>query len=314
MKNKFIEYLETKDLEGLTKIPKSDLHNHATRGGNVSFIESWANKSIKRPPKTFNDLLDMQNWYDDNIKTLCKGQEGFIKRVESAFEHAKRDGITLLGMSFGIGDALFFDNNLRLYVDAIKKIHEGTAPNITFIPEVCFGRTDNIEKIEEIFNEVLSLDFFKSIDLVGDDTQSVDNYKNIYRKAQEHGYILKAHVGEFGNAESIRRAVEVLELDQIQHGINAVKSKETMMWLAENKIQLNICPTSNVMLKRVVDYTSHPIRDLFDHGIHVTINSDDMLIFNQSVTQDYLNLYNAGVFSATELNVIREYGLNGYSG
>ena len=85
-----------------------------------------------------------------------------------------------------------------------------------------------------------------------------------------------------------------------------------MKWLSDNKIQLNVCPTSNVLLSRVENYKVHPIRKLYDNGIKVTINTDDMLIFDQSVSEEFFNLYNAGVFNSTELNEIRKNGLLGY--
>ncbi|MDD9972554.1 MAG: adenosine deaminase, partial [Candidatus Poribacteria bacterium] len=74
---------------------------------------------------------------------------------------------------------------------------------------------------------------------------------------------------------------------------------------------LNVCPTSNVMLDGVSDLASHPIRILFDNGVPVTINTDDLMIFDQSVSEEYRNLYQAGVFSAEELNDIRRASLTG---
>ena len=142
----------------------------------------------------------------------------------------------------------------------------------------------------------------------------MDNFKSIYKRAKENGFTLKAHVGEFGDAESVRRAVDVLELDHVQHGIAAAQSKSVMKWLEKNQIQLNICPSSNIMLQRVESYKKHPIAELFYNGIPVTINSDDMIIFDQSVSQDYLNLYNHGNLSAEDLNKIRKIGLNSCSG
>ena len=82
-----------------------------------------------------------------------------------------------------------------------------------------------------------------------------------------------------------------------------------MKFLADHNIRLNICPTSNIKLSLVESYASHPIRVLFDNGVPVTINTDDMLIFNQSVSEEYLNLFKAGLFTANELNMIRENGL-----
>ncbi len=64
------------------------------------------------------------------------------------------------------------------------------------------------------------------------------------------------------------------------------------------------------MLKRVDSYASHPIRKLYDHGIPVTINTDDLLIFNQDVSQEYLNLFKCNLLTADELDEIRMTGLN----
>lgn len=309
MRDKFIRYLKDNDLNGLRKIHKSDLHNHATRGGNIRHVVENSVDVLKSLPSKFKDLNEMQDWYDKNIKSHCVGKQGFMKRVESAFLQAKEDGINVLTLSFGVGDKIHFNNSLLEYVENIKKMKDKIIPETTFLPEISFGRTKNINPVEEIFDEILSLNYFKSIDLVGDEAIHVDNYKNIYRKAKKNGFILKAHVGEFGSAEAIRRAVDILELDQVHHGISAIDSKEVMNWLASNKIQLNICPTSNVMLSRVDSYKNHPIGKLYSHGIPVTINTDDMLIFNQSVSEEYLNLYNNGILSASELNDIREIGL-----
>ena len=88
-------------------------------------------------------------------------------------------------------------------------------------------------------------------------------------------------------------------------GIAAAESTAVMNWLADNRIRLNICPTSNVMLGAVADLKSHPIRRLYDHGVEVTINTDDLTIFGQSVSDEYLNLYRAGVFTPDELEEIR---------
>jgi len=312
LSKQFITAIENNDLKSLMLVPKSDLHNHSTRGGNKIYIENWAKTTIPEPDK-FNSLDDMQKWYDTYIKPFCQGQIGFIKRIEAAFKQAVDDGITLLSMSFGTGDRFNFNGSMKEYIEAIEEVRLRIAPSITFIPEICFMRTNDISYAEKEFDEVLSYNYFKSIDLVGDDSASVDNYKNIYKKAKENNMILKAHVGEFGNAQSIIKAVEVLNLDQVQHGINAVQSKDVMKELAERKIQLNICPSSNVLLSRTKDYNTHQIKELFHAGVKVTINSDDMLIFNQSVSDDYLNLFKEGLFSAEELDSIRKQGLSSFN-
>lgn len=304
----FINSLKNNNLDTLKKMPKSDLHNHATRGGNIRYLIPDYENSNYAPPVKFNDLSQMQEWYEGVIKPYFNGKEGFVKRIKGSFLQAKKDGVKKLVLGFGIDDMKFF-NNINEYVDFMKNLKDEIFPNINFIPEICLVRTNKIKELEKLLDEILSFNFFRSIDLVGNPNIEVIKFKDIYKKAKEKGLRLRAHVGEFSNAKSIKEAVDILNLDEVQHGINAVNSIEVMNYLADRKIQLNICPTSNVMLNRVDAYKNHPISKLYRHGIPVTINSDDMLIFDQSVSEEYLNLYNSGNLTAEELDEIRLIGL-----
>lgn len=303
----FKTYLQNHSLKGLSSISKSDLHNHLGRGGNKNYIETTVNVKIDLPPTTFDSLSHMDEWFKDNIKKYCP----YIKRLEAAFVQAANDNISVLAANFGFGD----DNTmggmeLEAFIHMMKRFNQQFAPNTILLPELSFGRACDTDKELSRLDEILSYNWFKSVDInAGESEQPIKNFKKIYRKAKEYGLRLKAHVGEFGKADDVMEAVEELELDEVHHGIAAAKSEAVMKWLSKNKIQLNICPTSNVMLRVVESYFVHPIRKLYDNGIPVTINTDDMLIFNQSVSQEYLNLFISGLMNADELNIIRETGL-----
>ena len=58
-------------------------------------------------------------------------------------------------------------------------------------------------------------------------------------------------------------------------------------------------------------YGEHPIKVLYENGINVTINTDDLLIFDSSIENEYLMLYKSGALDAEQLNAIRKQGLNG---
>lgn len=103
--------------------------------------------------------------------------------------------------------------------------------------------------------------------------------------------------------------MEELELDEVQHGIAAIQDESVVRFLADHHIRLNITPTSNVLLGRVSSMSSHPIGQLYRSGVDVTINSDDVLIFDSDVSKEYLRLYEAGCLSAEELDNIRRGGL-----
>jgi len=304
----FRDALKTNNLKLLQKVPKSDLHNHSTRGGNKRFLENVWKIEIKTPDK-YSSLEDMQAWYEKNIKPQSQSKKGYWLLIEAAFRQAHEDGISILHMSFGLNSKDKFDYNLSEYLEIIEYLHQEHAPTTTFIPEIGFGKHQDPKAAEDHFDELLEYNFFKSIDLRGDENLPAKPFRNIFQKAEKHGLLKKSHIGEYGEVKSIHEAIESLELDQIQHGIIAHKSKSLMREISSRNIQLNICPTSNVMLGFASSYKTHPIRELYDNGINVTINSDDILIFDQSVSQEYLNLYNANLFSVEELNAIRLQGL-----
>jgi adenosine deaminase len=195
-------------------------------------------------------------------------------------------------------------------VEVLKYYHGVVAPGIDFCPELGFPRNKSLRTLLAGFEPFLDFDYFKSVDLYDDEfAQPIGNFRELYRFAKKQGMKCKAHAGEFGPADSVKEAVEVLELDAVQHGIGAAGSPAVMKWLAGRKIPLNVCPTSNIRLKRVRSYKTHPIRTLFDHGVKVTINTDDALVFGDGVSEQYHKLLRNGVFTAEELDIIRKNGL-----
>lgn len=216
-------------------------------------------------------------------------------------------------MSFSIS---VIDNlgGIDKFISTLNYYNKTFAPETKYYPELSLSREDDVNGVFDRLNEILSRNWFKSIDICGNElAQPIKNFQKIYRKAQSYGVKLKAHIGEFGTADDVMEAVELLELSEVHHGIAAVKSKEVMRWLSKHKIQLNICPTSNIMLKRATSYYDHPIKELFENGIPVTVNTDDLLIFDSSVSEEYMKLYVNKVLSIEELEVIRQTGLNTYT-
>jgi len=302
----FMQALENKSLTELQSIPKSDLHNHAGRGGNPSYIENMLNVKMTRLTEPLNSLQEMQSWFNDNVKCHFPDKNGWLQRIAASFVQAKADNISVLALSYGVAE-VYWLGGLDIFIAVMDGLQKAFAPEIKFSPDLTLSASDDLNKLDELF----STNWFKGIDIINYwDAMSMDDMKAACRKAHKHGLIKKAHVGEFGGAEDVMRYAEELELNQIQHGIAATESPQIMNWLSKHKIQLNVCPTSNILLGNTKSYESHQIRTLFDYGIPITINTDDLLIFNATASEEYLNLYNAGLMTAEELNAIREIGLS----
>jgi adenosine deaminase len=192
-----------------------------------------------------------------------------------------------------------------------QKANRKFSPNTKLILQAGLSRHVPIDLLSEWAEPFFDNAVVASIDLYGDElAQPIENFIPLYKKAKAKGWILRAHVGEWGTADDVMRAVELLELDEVQHGIAAAGSKEVMRFLRQNKIRLNICPTSNLLLGRVPSMKEHPIRKLYDAGVIVTVNTDDSLVFGNNLSDEFFALYKAGLFTAAELDSIR---LNGFA-
>jgi adenosine deaminase len=295
----------------LRSLPKSDLHNHCMLGGKRSVVEKYYGKKLSSFKTAQPGIGDLNRWIGQELRPFFELPGAFEKGVEAAFIQAKADGVTRLEMSIDVMFGSMFHVPADRIVSALKYYHQSVAPGIDFCPELGFPRNKSLRMLLSCFEPYIDFNYFGSVDLYDDEfAQPVANFRELYRYAKSLGMKCKAHAGEFGSADSVKEAVEILELDAVQHGIGAAASPGVMKWLADHHIPLNVCPTSNIRLKQVRSYKTHPIRILFDHGVKVTINTDDALVFGDGVSEQYLKLLRAGVFNRDELEIIRGYGLD----
>ena len=309
----FCEALREKITDKLLAVPKSDLHNHSTKGCRRAWLAEKLKMSLPDPPVPLDGLAGMQEWFRSSLKPFCDGQEGILLRWEGAFAEAKRNHIARLSMNFGT-EEIDLAGGIGVFREIIESFHQAYCPGTVFEPELTYPSGCDVALEAEKIDGYLQSGWFRSIDVCGfENFRPVEDFLPLYRKAEQYSLVKKMHSGETGTADDVRRAVEVLGLSEVHHGISACASGETMRFLADNRIQLNVCPGSNVMLGYVKDYGDHPIRILVGNGVRVTINTDDLLIFDSSVENEYLRLYCAGTLSAKQLNEIRRIGL-GYPG
>ena len=212
-------------------------------------------------------------------------------------------------MNFGAQEIDLF-GGMTEFRKMIKGFRSMYCPETLFEPELTYVSCCDVEEATARMDEYVSNGFFHSIDVCGgEDIKPMEAFLPLYRKAEQYRLIKRMHVGESGSAEDVRRAVEILGLQEVHHGIHAAESNEVMRFLADKRIQLNVCPSSNVKLGYASSFKDHPIKVLYENGVKVTINTDDLLIFDSSIENEYLLLYRAGALTADQLNKIRENGL-----
>ena len=305
----FIQAIKDQDLPRLRQIPKTDLHCHGSLSMRKQDLENWAGVKIKNPPSVFPTFLSFIRYIKEHIHPHTDHRHGFEFCLEAAVNQAINDGVQYTEMSLDLKFIPFYDS-ISDFIAYIKSIIEKYKKSISLRPEIGIKRTIAFKKELDVVYELIDSGYFYSLDLYDDEmVMDLDDFIPIYEYAKSKGLILKAHAGEYNTASSIAKTVELLNLDAIQHGINSIQDRGVVNMLREAQIPLHICPTSNVALKRTNSFLTHPIRELFDLGLVVTINTDDIVLFNRSVSEEFMNLYNHNVFSANELDQIRKNGL-----
>jgi len=126
-------------------------------------------------------------------------------------------------------------------------------------------------------------------------------YKPVYRRARDMGLHLVAHAGEASGPESVWGAVRHLEVERIGHGTSAIRDPKLMDHLRDERITIESCPVSNVRTNVVPSVRVHPVRTFFDHGIPVTLNSDDPSMFGTDMNNEYIQLHEQLGFTVPEL-------------
>lgn len=285
-------------------LPKAELHLHIEGSLEPEMMFELANKNnIQIPYKNIEDvrkaynftnlqsfldiyyaganvLITKQDFYDLTWAYILKCVEDNVIHTEIFFDpqtHTLR-GIAFKTVITGITEAL---------TDAKEKF------GITSAVIMCFLRHLSQEDAFKTLDEAL---LFKNFIIgIGLDSSEIGNppskFEAVFKKAKEQGFKLVAHAGEEADVSYIFEALDLLDIQRIDHGVQAINSSELMKRLKDKQIPLTVCPNSNIELKVFDNYKEHNIKELLDYGLNVTVNSDDPAYFKGYLNQNFINLY-----------------------
>ena len=147
------------------------------------------------------------------------------------------------------------------------------------------------------------------VGLGGDEVKAPPElFRSVYGYAEDNGLRLTAHAGETGPAESIWGALN-LHAERIGHGLSAAQDPDLIEELAYRQIPVEICVTSNLRTGCCKTAAEHPVKNYFDQGMMITLNSDDPALFGTSLAREYQFAQETYVFTDEHL---RELARNSF--
>jgi adenosine deaminase len=168
---------------------------------------------------------------------------------------------------------------------------------------MCFLRDMSVESAQLTLEQ--SIPFRDWIIGVGLDSDEKNNpplkFAGVFAQARALGYRLTMHcdVNQDDSVQHIRDCVHSVQVDRIDHGVNALEDVELCAAIRERGLGLTVCPVSNRFV--VQSLTSQEIRDMLARGMKVTINSDDPAYFRAYLNENFIALQQEGDFSRDEL-------------
>jgi adenosine deaminase len=160
---------------------------------------------------------------------------------------------------------------------------------------MCFLRDLGAESAQNTLTAALP--HSEKIVAVGLDSTEVGNppaiYTEVFERARLAGWRCVAHAGEEGPPEYISEALDLLQVERIDHGVRCMEDPVLVARLRRERIPLTVCPFSNVKLRVVKDLRAHPLGKMLAEDLVVTCNSDDPAYFGGYVGDNLRDVCNA---------------------
>jgi adenosine deaminase len=300
------------DTTWYSKLPKVELHVHLEGaiphrtlfdliqkyGGDPSVPDVTA-LSRRFEYKDFDQFVEAWSWKNRFLREY----EDFTHIAELTARNMADQNIRYAEMFFS--PSLFFRQGLE-----VQELAHAVRIGLSKVPEIevsliadlvrDYGPESEMTTFKKV-NEVKD-DGVIGIGLGGSEHQfPPEPFKILYEEARRMGFHVTAHAGEASGYGSIWAAIEHLHVDRIGHATRAHDDPKLMGYLRKHHIPLELCPMSNVCTGVVRAISEHPIREYFDSGMIISVNTDDPTMFGSTLAKEYESLVQECGFTKEEI-------------
>lgn len=303
--------------------PKVDLHLHLDGSFRVETMYELAQeRNIALPGETLQgysewmikhanaqDVNDYLQMFDPPTQVL-QDKESLIRITKELIDDIASQGLRYAEIRFA--PQLHTHKSLS-QADAIEAVLEGKRLGELNNPTIkigiitcmmCIGNekvnwNENMETIESCYKYlgkgVVALDLAGAEGIV-----PLSNFSPLFSKAKQLNIPIICHAGDSQGPDTVKDALD-FGVSRIGHGHHIFLDKELCKRAVDNHVALEICPTSNIQCKTEPSFEKHPAKELFDMGIPVTINTDNMVMARTTIDGEYEHCINEMGFTYNDL-------------
>ena len=290
----------------LRQMPKAELHIHIEGSLEPELIFALARRNgvalpyasveALRAAYAFTDLQSFLDIYYAGASVLLQEQD-FFDMAWAYFERAAADNVVHAELFFdpqthtdrGVPMATVLNGLHRACLQAEARL--GISASLI----LCFLRHLSEEAALQTLEQALPWrHLFIGVGLDSSERgHPPEKFARVFARCRALGLHLVAHAGEEGPPAYIERALDVLQVERIDHGVRCTESPALVQRLAAAQVPLTVCPLSNLKLCVVPSLAEHNLKALLDAGLCATVNSDDPAYFGGYLNQNFTETFEA---------------------
>lgn len=296
----------------LRALPKTETHLHLDGSLPYELLHAW--QPERYPPEPpfhapdyrfpsfpkFDEILlgHALPWFTTPERYYESARLTFAKHVVANVRYVE--------CSFHLAVAHFIGVPPREIIAAIRA---AVPPGLTVKIYAGMLRTEYVGPVRTLIDGLTGLDDLAGVDLHGNEAAPTEAWTaDVWSRLRAAGKVTKCHAGEFGGADRVREAIEQLGVRRVQHGVRAIEDPSVMALAVEREVTFDLTPLSNLRLRVVPTLAAHPLRALLAAGINCTVSTDDQLVFNNTVIDEYRALAREAGFTPAELAQVASNG------
>jgi adenosine deaminase len=314
-------------LELLEKLPKTDLHCHLDGSLRLESILDLADKQRVRLPAHDPDGLKKHIYPGEECRSLedylkafdvtlavLQTEEGLFRAAFELAEDAAKESCRYIEVRYS--PMLHTRNGLKLtaIVEAVLAgLREAKRKyGIRYGVILCGIRSISAESSVRMAELCVA---YKNRGVVGFDLAGAEynfpakDHKDAFQLILNNNVNCTAHAGEAYGPESIAQAIHYCGAHRIGHGTRLRENGDLLNYLNDHRIPLEICLSSNIQTRAAMDYGSHPLPFYFSYGLRVTINTDNRLVTDTTISKELLLCHQHYGF---DLDDIKEILISGF--
>jgi adenosine deaminase len=288
----------------IEKLPKTDLHVHLDGSLRLSTILDLAERQrVDLPAKdaeglrkamhlgeNCGSLVEYLKAFDVTLRVM-QNEEGLRRTAYELAEDAAKENVRYMEVRYS--PMLHTRRGLKLttvveaVLEGLREAQEkyGIESNVI----ICGIRNVSPESSLEMAELAVA---YKGRGVVGFDLAGAEydhpakHHKAAFQLVRDNNINVTIHAGEAYGPESIAQAIHVCGAHRIGHGCRLRENGDLLHYVNDHRIPLECCPSSNVQTGAIRDLSSHPIKLYKNLGLRVTVNTDNRLVTDTSVSKE----------------------------